>query len=111
SVGLRSATGLHLRGSLWTTRRQVRHGELLTRHHRKCPGLDVVIPSEESLPIAAGRTRGLAKARSIAEAALRAYGDGGSGGIAAARSFLSAEWIVSEVNRKPRNGKPSCGGT
>ena len=32
-----------------------------------------VIPSEESLPIAAGRTAGLAGARSIAEAALRAY--------------------------------------
>ena len=32
-----------------------------------------VIPSEESLPIAAGRTGGLARARSIAEAALRAY--------------------------------------
>jgi hypothetical protein len=32
-----------------------------------------VIPSEEPLPIAAGRTGGLARARSIAEAALRAY--------------------------------------
>jgi len=32
-----------------------------------------VIPSEESLPIAAGRTDGLARARSIAEEALRAY--------------------------------------
>jgi hypothetical protein len=32
-----------------------------------------VIPSEESLPIAAGRTGGLAWARSIAEEALRAY--------------------------------------
>src|SRR5438093_10193729 len=32
-----------------------------------------VIPSDQSLPIAAGRTRGLARARSIAEAALRAY--------------------------------------
>ena len=32
-----------------------------------------VIPSEESLPIAAGRTGGLGRARSIAEAALRAY--------------------------------------
>jgi len=32
-----------------------------------------VIPSEESLPIAAGRTGGLARARSIAEEALRAY--------------------------------------
>jgi hypothetical protein len=32
-----------------------------------------VIPSEESLPIAAGRTGGLARARSIAEAALHAY--------------------------------------
>ena len=31
-----------------------------------------VIPSEESLPIAAGRTGGLARARSIAEEALRA---------------------------------------
>jgi len=32
-----------------------------------------VIPSEESLPIAAGRTGGLARARSVAEEALRAY--------------------------------------
>jgi hypothetical protein len=32
-----------------------------------------VIPLEESLPIAAGRTGGLARARSIAEEALRAY--------------------------------------
>ena len=32
-----------------------------------------VIPSEESLPIAAGRTGGLARARSIAEEALSAY--------------------------------------
>jgi hypothetical protein len=32
-----------------------------------------VIPTEESLPIAAGRTGGLARARSIAEAALSAY--------------------------------------
>ena len=32
-----------------------------------------VIPSEESLPIAAGRTGGLARARSIAEEALHAY--------------------------------------
>jgi len=32
-----------------------------------------VIPSDQSLPIAAGRTGGLARARSIAEAALRAY--------------------------------------
>jgi hypothetical protein len=32
-----------------------------------------VIPSEESLPIAAGRTGGLARARAIAEVALRAY--------------------------------------
>jgi hypothetical protein len=32
-----------------------------------------VIPSEESLPIAAGRTGGLARARSIAEEALYAY--------------------------------------
>src|SRR6266478_6150539 len=32
-----------------------------------------VIPSEESLPIAAGRTGGLGRARSIAEEALRAY--------------------------------------
>jgi len=32
-----------------------------------------VIPSEESLPIAAGRTGGLARARAIAEEALRAY--------------------------------------
>jgi hypothetical protein len=32
-----------------------------------------VIPSEESLPIAAGRTGALAQARSIAEAALHAY--------------------------------------
>lgn len=32
-----------------------------------------VIPPEESLPIAAGRTGGLARARSIAEEALRAY--------------------------------------
>ncbi len=31
-----------------------------------------VIPSEESLPIAAGRTGGLARARSIAEATLQA---------------------------------------
>ena len=32
-----------------------------------------VIPSEESLPIAAVRTGGLARARAIAEEALRAY--------------------------------------
>jgi len=32
-----------------------------------------VIPSEESLPIAEGRTGGLARARSIVEAALSAY--------------------------------------
>ena len=32
-----------------------------------------VIPSDQSLPTAAGRTGGLARARSIAEAALRAY--------------------------------------
>jgi hypothetical protein len=32
-----------------------------------------VIPPKEALPIAAGRTGGLARARSIAEAALRAY--------------------------------------
>jgi hypothetical protein len=32
-----------------------------------------VIPTEESLPIAAGRTGGLAWARSIVEEALRAY--------------------------------------
>ena len=32
-----------------------------------------VIPSEESLPIAAGRTGGLARARAVAEEALRAY--------------------------------------
>ena len=32
-----------------------------------------VIPSEESLPIAAGRTGGLERARSIAEEALGAY--------------------------------------
>ena len=32
-----------------------------------------VIPSEESLPIAAGRTGGPARARSVAEEALRAY--------------------------------------
>ena len=32
-----------------------------------------VIPSDQSLPIAVGRTGGLARARSIAEAALRAY--------------------------------------
>ena len=34
-----------------------------------------VIPSEESLPIAAGRTGGLARARSIAEEAPRAYAE------------------------------------
>jgi hypothetical protein len=34
-----------------------------------------VIPSEESLPIAAGRTGGLARARSIAEEALRVYAE------------------------------------
>jgi hypothetical protein len=32
-----------------------------------------VLPSEESLPIAAGRTGGLARARSIADEALHAY--------------------------------------
>ena len=32
-----------------------------------------VIPSEESLPIAAGRTGGLARARAVAEEALRVY--------------------------------------
>jgi len=34
-----------------------------------------VIPSEESLPIAAGRTGGLARARSVANEALRAYAE------------------------------------
>jgi hypothetical protein len=34
-----------------------------------------VIPSEESLPISAGRTGGLARARAIAEEALRAYAE------------------------------------
>jgi hypothetical protein len=34
-----------------------------------------VIPSEESLPIAAGRTGGLARARAIAVEALRAYAE------------------------------------
>jgi hypothetical protein len=34
-----------------------------------------VIPSEESLPIAAGRTGGFARARLIAEEALRAYSE------------------------------------
>jgi hypothetical protein len=34
-----------------------------------------VIPSEESLPIAAGRTGGLARARAIAEEALGAYAE------------------------------------
>ncbi len=34
-----------------------------------------VIPSEESLPIAAGRTGGLGRARAIAEEALRAYAE------------------------------------
>src|SRR6266851_5609627 len=34
-----------------------------------------VIPSEESLPMAAGRTGGLARARAIAEEALRAYAE------------------------------------
>ena len=34
-----------------------------------------VIPSEESLPIAAGRTGGLARARSVAEEALHAYAE------------------------------------
>src|SRR6266853_3173845 len=34
-----------------------------------------VIPSDQSLPIAAGRTGGLARARSIAEEALRAYAE------------------------------------
>ena len=34
-----------------------------------------VIPSEESLPIAAGRTGGLARARSVAEEALQAYAE------------------------------------
>ena len=34
-----------------------------------------VIPSEESLPIAAGRTGGLARARAVAEEALRAYAE------------------------------------
>jgi hypothetical protein len=34
-----------------------------------------VIPSEESLPIAAGRTGGLARARSITREALRAYAE------------------------------------
>jgi hypothetical protein len=32
-----------------------------------------IIPSDQSLPIAAGRTGGLARARSITEAALNAY--------------------------------------
>jgi hypothetical protein len=34
-----------------------------------------VIPSEESLPIAAGRTGGFARARAIAEEALRTYAE------------------------------------
>jgi len=34
-----------------------------------------VIPSEESLPIAAGRTGGLARARLVAEEALDAYAE------------------------------------
>ena len=34
-----------------------------------------VIPSEQSLPIAAGRTGGLGRARAIAEEALRAYAE------------------------------------
>jgi hypothetical protein len=34
-----------------------------------------VIPSEESLPIAAGRTGGLARGRAVAEEALRAYAE------------------------------------
>ena len=34
-----------------------------------------IIPSQESLPIAAGRTGGLARARSITEEALRAYAE------------------------------------
>ena len=38
-----------------------------------------VIPSEESLPIAAGRTGGLARARAIAEEALRAYAEDWAG--------------------------------
>jgi hypothetical protein len=42
-----------------------------------------VIPSEESLPIAAGRTGGLARARSIAEEALRAYAEDWRGLLAA----------------------------
>src|SRR5271165_4632641 len=38
-----------------------------------------VIPSEDSLPIAAGRTGGLARARSITEEALRAYAEDWAG--------------------------------
>ena len=34
-----------------------------------------VIPSEQSLPIAAGRTGGLGRARAIAEEALRVYAE------------------------------------
>jgi hypothetical protein len=48
-----------------------------------------VIPSEESLPIAAGRTDGLARARSIAEEALRAYAEDWLGVLATRPKQLS----------------------
>src|SRR5215467_6943134 len=44
-----------------------------------------VIPSEESLPIAAGRTGGLERARLVAEEALRAY-------VADFRTQTEATW-------------------
>ena len=69
-----------------------------------------VIPSEEFLPIAAGRTGGLARARSIAEEALSAYTEDWRGlrglvhvdteGVVAAGHERAREGRVHEVDRQ-----------
>jgi hypothetical protein len=69
-----------------------------------------VIPSEEFLPIAAGRTGGLARARSIAEEALSAYTEDWRGlrglvhvdteGVIAAGHERAREGRVEEVDRQ-----------
>ncbi len=69
-----------------------------------------VIPSEEFLPIAAGRTGGLARARSIAEEALSAYTEDWRGlrglvhvdteGVVAAGHERAREGRVEEVDRQ-----------
>src|SRR5207253_10596026 len=58
-----------------------------------------VIPSEESLPIAAGRTGGLARARAIAAEALRAYAEDWRGLLGA-----ETEAVVSNSWDHPRTG-------